>query len=153
MKTNHPYNLFVELLLYIGIVMDQKEWKKSDKFPGKFEWYNKTRKIQKSLKYNSNPKSKVIHHLRDTEEQRKYNDEHYELWGHNLDGTFEYGKYIIFVTKEKHAEIHKCSEETKMKMKENNTRSMLGRHHSESTKYSISNTLKGIKDLMKLKRK
>ena len=49
MKTNNPYNLFVELLLYIGVAMNQKEWKKSGKFPGKYEWYNKTRKIQKSL--------------------------------------------------------------------------------------------------------
>lgn len=83
--------------------MNQKEWKKSGKFPGKHEWYNKTRKIQKSLKYNSNPESKVIHHLRDTEEQRKYNDEHYELFGFEIDENgnehFEYGKYVIFVTK------------------------------------------------------
>ena len=92
--------------------MNQKEWKKSDKFPGKYEWYNKTRKLQKSLQYNNDPNATVIHHLRGTEEQQKYNDEHYELWGFNLDGTFEYEKYVIFVTKEQHTEIHKCSEET-----------------------------------------
>ncbi|HQB65630.1 MAG TPA: NUMOD3 domain-containing DNA-binding protein, partial [Fibrobacteraceae bacterium] len=55
-------------------------------------------------------------HLRDTEEQRKYNDEHYEFWGFNQDGTFEYGKYIIFVTKEEHLNIHTHSEESKAKM-------------------------------------
>jgi hypothetical protein len=81
-----------------------------------WDYYNKTRKIQKSLQYNSNPEAKIIHHLRDTEEQRKYNDEHYELWGHNLDGSFEYGKYVIFVTKEEHHHIHSCSEETRKKI-------------------------------------
>lgn len=159
MKINHPYNLFVELLLYNGNAMNQKEWKKSGKFPGKHEWYNKTRKIQKSLKYNSNPESKVIHHLRDTEEQRKYNDEHYEFWGFNQDGTFEYGKYVIFLTKEEHTEVHKCSEETIKKKLENQPRGInhhlygkhqsdevkeklrltnLGKHHSEETCKKIS---------------
>jgi hypothetical protein len=95
--------------------MNQKEWKKSGKFKGKYEWYNNTRKIQKSLQYNDNPKAVVIHHLRDTEEQRKYNDEHYELWGHNLDGTFEYGKYVVFVTKEEHDSYHQSSDETRKK--------------------------------------
>ena len=133
--------------------MNQKEWKKSDKFPGKYEWYNKTRKLQRSLQFNTDKDAKVIHHLRDTEEQRKYNDEHYELWGHNLDGTFEYGKYVIFVTKEEHTEIHKRSEETRKKMKENNVKSMLGKHHSESAKYSISNSLKGIKRSDETKKK
>lgn len=95
--------------------MNQREWKKSGKFHGKYEWYNKTRKIQLSLKYNQDENANRIHHLRDTEEQRRYNDEHYELWGHNLDGTFEYGKYVIFVTEEWHNNYHKDSEETKQK--------------------------------------
>lgn len=95
--------------------MNQKEWKTSGKFKGKYEWYNKTRKIQKSLQYNIDEKANRIHHLRDTEEQRKYNDEHYELWGFNEDGTFEYGKYVIFVTEEWHNNYHKDSEETKQK--------------------------------------
>lgn len=139
--------------------MNQKEWEKSGKFPGKYEWYNKTRKIQKSLQYNTNSNATVIHHLRDTEEQRKYNDEHYELWGHNLDGTFEYGKYVIFVTKEQHSQIHMCSEETMKKKLENQPRGInhhlygkhqsdevkeklrlinLGKHHSEETCKKIS---------------
>jgi hypothetical protein len=98
--------------------MDQMEWKrlrKVNKLLLDWSYYNNTRKIQKSLQYNSNPNAKVIHHLRDTEEQRKYNDEHYELWGFNEDGTFEYGKYVIFVTKEEHIKIHSDSYETKQK--------------------------------------
>lgn len=123
--------------------MNQKEWKylcNKHKELLDFMYYNNTRKIQKSLKYNSNPESKVIHHLRDTKEQRKYNDEHYELWGHNLDGTFEYGKYVIFVTKEEHIEIHRDSYETKQKKStatkgENNP--FYDKHHSDETKEII----------------
>ena len=88
--------------------------------PRKYD--NASRKIQRSLKYNPDPNATVRHHLRDTEEQRKYNDEHYELWGFEIDENgnehFEYGKYIIFVTKEEHAEIHSMSAETKLKLSE-----------------------------------
>lgn len=87
-----------------------------------FAQYNKARKIQKSLEYNTDPDATVIHHLRDTEEQRKYNDEHYELWGFEIDEDgnehFEYGKYVIFVTPDEHRKIHKCSEETRKKISE-----------------------------------
>ena len=48
----------------------------------------------------------VVHHRDDTEECRKYNEEHYELWGFNLDGTFEYGKYIVFMTMSEHMRYH-----------------------------------------------
>ena len=98
--------------------MNQAEWRKLNlecKSLINWSFYHKTRAIQKSLQYNKDPNAVVIHHLRDTEEQRKYNDEHYELWGHNLDGSFEYDKYVVFVTKEEHTEIHRCSEETRKK--------------------------------------
>lgn len=98
--------------------MNRKEWKTSGKFKGKYEWYNKTRKIQKSLQYNSDPNAKVIHHLRDTEEQRLYNDTYYERWGFNEDGTFEYEKYVAFVTKEWHNNYHHHSEETRKQLRE-----------------------------------
>ena len=100
--------------------MDQTEWKCSEKYPGKYVYYNKTRKLQKSLIYNEDKNATVIHHLRDTEEQRNYNDTHYELWGFEIDENgeehFEYGKYVIFVTKEEHTKIHSMSEETRKKI-------------------------------------
>lgn len=96
--------------------MNQIEWKYGDKYDGKYEWRNKVKSIQRLLKYNSNPNATVVHHLRDTEEQRNYNDTYYEYWGFNQDGTFEYGKYVIFVTKEEHTEIHRHSEETRKKL-------------------------------------
>ena len=55
---------------------------------------------------NSITKMCVVHHRDDTEECRKYNEEHYELWGYNLDGTFEYGKYVVFMTQSEHASHH-----------------------------------------------
>lgn len=119
--------------------MNIKEWKISKDNHIKYDWYNKTRKIQKSLLYNSDSNAKVIHHLRDTEEQRKYNDEHYELWGHNLDGTFEYGKYVVFVTSEEHTEIHKYSEETKKKISETlkSNPPMKGKHLTDNAKEKL----------------
>lgn len=111
--------LYYVVNLFGGITMNQSEWKKA-KYHDKHKWYNKTRRIQKSFQYNSDPNAKVIHHLRDTEEQRKYNDEHYELWGFEIDENgnehFEYGKYVAFVTKEEHHKIHLVSDETRCRM-------------------------------------
>lgn len=101
--------------------MNIKEWHKACEegwAPRKYDIAS--REIQRLLKYNSNPNATVRHHLRDTEEQRKYNDEHYELWGFEIDESgnehFEYGKYMIFVTEEEHLAIHALSEETKQKI-------------------------------------
>ncbi len=124
--------------------MDQREWRylrDNHKELLDFTHYNNTRKIQKSLQYNQDPNAKVIHHLRDTEEQRRYNDEHYEYWGFNQDGTFEYGKYVIFVTKEWHNKYHKHSEETRKKLSIAHSGSknhFYGKHHSETSKIKMS---------------
>lgn len=121
--------------------MNQREWKKSGKFTNKYEWYNQVRRFQRSLQYNPNPEAKIIHHLRDTEEQRKYNDEHYEFWGFDQNGTFEYGKYVIFVTREEHSNIHKCSEETCKKK----SIGLMGKGLSEAHRLSISKSNTGKK--------
>lgn len=101
--------------------MNMKEWRKAcgeGWAPRKYD--NLCRAEQKSLKYNPDPNATVRHHLRDTEEQRKYNDEHYELWGFEIDENgnehFEYGKYMIFVTYEEHTKLHHVSEETRLKL-------------------------------------
>ena len=102
--------------------MNYHQYKEAEKnkVKGIHYWANECRKIQKTLEYNPDPKATVRHHLRDTEEQRKYNDEHYEYFGFNQDGSFEYGKYVIFVTEEEHHEIHKDSDETRHKKSEVN---------------------------------
>lgn len=134
-----------------GCKMNQKEWRylrDNHKELLDFTRYNNTRKIQKSLQYNTNQDVIVIHHLRDTEEQRKYNDDHYKLWGFEIDENgnehFEYGKYIIFVTPEEHAEIHSCSEETRKKRSESlkSNPPMKGKHHADETKEKMSNSAK-----------
>ena len=105
--------------------MNYKEWQtaiKDNYMSVDHTWEWKCKKLQRSLKYNPNPKATTKHHLRDTEEQRKYNDEHYELWGFEIDENgnehFEYGKYIIFMTQEEHNRLHSVSEETRKKRSE-----------------------------------
>lgn len=113
-----------------------------------------------------------VHHRDDTEECRKYNEEHYELWGFNEDGTFEYGKYVVFMTCAEHARHHrtgKClsnetrkrmrdaqlgelnhfygkthSEETLKKLREAN----IGRHHTDASKAKMSAHRKGALNAM-----
>jgi hypothetical protein len=36
--------------------------------------------------------------------------------GFNEDGTFEYGKYVIFVTHDEHNKIHTASDETRKRL-------------------------------------
>lgn len=145
-------NSFTRLFRYNGgELMNQKEWKISEQYKNKFKWYNKTRKIQKSLQYKQDTNAKIIHHLRDTEEQRKYNDEHYELWGFEIDENgnehFEYGKYVVFVTEEWHNNYHSQSDETKRKNSESVKASM-----TEDVRKRISKSLTGEKNPMYGKR-
>ena len=66
--------------------MNQKEWREFCKINRSkaYYLYNKVTKKRLSKEFESDSRTdkdaRVIHHLRDTEEQRKYNDEHYELW-------------------------------------------------------------------------
>lgn len=92
----------------------------------------------------------VVHHRDDTEECKKYNDEHYERWGFNEDGSFEYGKYVIFMTNSEHMSYHnkcrKVSRETREKRRIKwlgDKNPNWGKPLSDETKAKISNTLKG----------
>ena len=102
--------------------MNRRQWKELCKVDHKaaFTWYNKTHKILMSKEFESDERTdknaKVIHHLQDTEEQRKYNDEHYGMFGFEIDEdgneVFNYGKYVVFWTKEHHNDYHHSSAET-----------------------------------------
>lgn len=73
------------------------------------KYYYHVHKLLKDWKIENNiPTSKrcIVHHRDDTEECHKYNEEHYELWGCNEDGTFEYGKYVLFMTVSEHMRYH-----------------------------------------------
>lgn len=112
----------------------------------------------------------VVHHRDDTDETRDYNSNHYELWGFNEDGSFEYGKYVVFMTQSEHSahhsrgipksEKHKQSLsrtriENKTAAGENNgmygkgyllvgeKNGMYGKHHSDETRDKISKALQG----------
>lgn len=145
--------------------MNRKEWLECDNNEVKWFWRNKCEEIRKTLKYNPNPNATHKHHLFNTPEQIEYNNTHYEMWGFNEDGTFEYGKYIIFVTPEEHGQIHGVSEITKQRIRdslpdrrgENNPmygkhtsdlqkqhvrEAWLGKHHTDETKDKISETKK-----------
>lgn len=115
--------------------MNRKEWctRCSESWSSvDHTWDYRSRQIQLSLKYNSNPNATVRHHLMNTSEQIEYNSAHYELWGFNEDGTFEYGKYIIFVTPEEHSKIHAVNLSGK-----NNP--MYGRRHTVKSKLKMRN--------------
>ena len=131
--------------------MNRKDWRElcKDNSKSAFAWYNKVRKMLLSREFesleNCDKDAKVIHHLRDTEEQRKYNDEHYELFGFEIDESgneiFNYGKYVVFWTKEHHSEYHRLSEETRKKISESlrgSNNPWYGKHHSDKTRLLIS---------------
>lgn len=132
------------------------------------QYYKSICKKLKEWKISNNINEKcVAHHRDDTPETRKYNAEHYERWGHNEDGTFEYGKYIVFMTLVDHIKYHhtgvKRSEECCRhvsegrkgiytdKMREayanrnisgiNNP--MFGRNHTEESRRKMSENHKG----------
>ena len=48
----------------------------------------------------------VIHHRDDNEDVIAYNKTHYERWGFSEDGSFEHGKYVIFMTRAAHNKHH-----------------------------------------------
>lgn len=138
--------------------MNRKEWKELCKVDRRaaYRWYNKVRKILKSKEFESDERTdkdaRVIHHLIETEEQRKYNDDHYEMFGFEIDenGTehFEYGKYVVFWTKEHHNEYHRCSEETRHKRSESLKKNhpFKGKHHTKETRMKISIAQTGCKN-------
>ena len=111
--------------------MDNKEFWES---PNKVNYYNK--EVHKLLrawkKLNGITVRCCVHHRDDTEEARNYNKEHYEFWGFNQDGTFEYGKYVIFMTAAEHAKYHFTGEK----------HPQFGTHPSEETRKKMSDSAK-----------
>lgn len=136
-------------ITYLGVAMNRKEWREFCKIDRSkaYYWYNKVTKKRTSKEFECDPRTdkdaKVIHHLRDTEEQRKYNDEHYELFGFEIDENgnehFEYGKYVVFWTKEHHREYHSRSDETRKRISKGGK----GKHHvTEETRKRLSDAMK-----------
>jgi hypothetical protein len=115
--------------------MNQREWKlqSRSKIKGIFEFRNKAVKI-----FNLQ-KGEIIHHLRETEEQRVFNDTYYERWGIDFNGDM---KFAIKMTKEEHTHYHAVSLETRKKMSISRT----GQKHTKETKLKQSITKLGDKN-------
>lgn len=97
----------------------------------------------------------IIHHRDDNDEVRAYNKANYKLWGHNLDGTFEYGRYVVFMTRSEHMRHHRTgahlTEEQKRHLSEINSgekHPKFGTHHSEETRKKLSEQKLGSKNPM-----
>lgn len=117
--------------------MNRNEWLLCDDSYIKWYWYNKAEKLKNDLIYNKDPLATHKHHLMNTPEQIEYNTTHYEYWGFNEDGTFEYGKYIVFVTPEEHSKIHDISGERNP---------MYGKHWSDEERAAIGARSKAMWD-------
>lgn len=78
----------------------------------------------------------VVHHIDNEPNAIKYNNEHYELWGHEIDKNgnlkFELGKYVQFMTRVEHSRYHNTGEKNHH----------YGLHLSEDHKNKISNAMK-----------
>lgn len=105
--------------------MNMKQWKESvnnQSWDDRNEfWYWRN----KAVEYFNLKKGEVIHHLMDTDEQKRFNREHYERWGFDFDGTM---KYCVKMTKEEHDAYHVSLRKGKRNTPEHN------KHVSESLK-------------------
>jgi hypothetical protein len=86
--------------------MTQKNWKEiqalpKEQRPNFYFWRNKALKF---FGIGSRTRGFVIHHLRDTEEQRNFNDAYYERWGFDFDDQM---KYAVKMTVEEHQKYHR----------------------------------------------
>ena len=102
----------------------------------------------------------VVHHRDDTEECINYNAEHYELYGFNEDGTFEYGKYVVFMTNAEHNTYHHkgkiISDATREKLSLANggeKNGFYGKSHTEESKQKIREARTGRKHSEETKQK
>ena len=90
-------------------------------------YHRKVQKLLKKWKEDNNITARcLVHHRDDTEECRNYNEEHYELCGFNEDGSFEYGKYVVFMTNSEHMSYHNKSREVSQETREKHRARWLG---------------------------
>lgn len=133
--------------------MNKEEFRKHGN-PKGVEYYKVHELLNQWKKNNNIPDNIqcVVHHRDDTEECRKYNAEHYEIYGCNLDGTFEYGKYVVFMTNAEHNTYHHkgktLSSEQKARLSEMNKgekNGFYGKKHTEETRQRLREKALGRK--------
>lgn len=132
--------------------MNRDEWKKLGHTTNPF--WNYVRSRLKEWKETNNVHGLVdIHHRDDTQDVREYNSKYYERWGCEEDGSFEYGKYVVFMPHGEHSSYHNAgrvfSEEHKKKIsqsKQGVNHPNHGKKLSESTRKKISEAQRGEKN-------
>ena len=110
------------------------------------KYYRRIQKLLIDWKITNNIPADVryaVHHRDDTEETRKYNTEHYERWGFNEDDTFEYGKYVLFMTVAEHSYYHNIGKSLSAETREKISASSKGKILSDECKAKISASSKG----------
>lgn len=127
--------------------MNKKEYSNSKIFRRNIE-YKQVQSLLKDWKSKNNIVELCdVHHRDDTEECIKYNNEHYELWGHEIDEIgnlkFEPGKYVQFLTHVEHSRYHNAG----------NKNPFYGKKHTRETcaKISAANKVKHMSDEAKKK--
>ena len=83
----------------------------------------------------------VIHHRDDTEECVEYNEKHYERWGFDDSGEFEYGKYVVFMTRRDHTTYHNASRKNTNETKSKMSKSAKASWNDERRNYYYTNVL------------
>lgn len=86
--------------------MNRDEWSKQSHSRSTYEYKYVHRLLNEWKQQHEITALCVVHHHDDNDEVRAYNEAHYELWGFNEDGTFEYGKYVLFMTRSEHRSHH-----------------------------------------------
>ena len=144
--------------------MNREEWVANREKD--LSWHYKSHKVIAEWRTNNNIPDNVrvdIHHRDDTIEARRYNYEHYEMWGFNECGIFD-RRYAVVLLHTDHARYHfmknqpmrnpiyrekvsqklkgrKLTLETKQKLREAN----LGKTTPQTVRDKQSKALKGIK--------
>lgn len=136
--------------------MNQKEWKylikqRKEYRPHNLFYYRNL--AEKLLGYKRNS-GLVIHHLRDTNEAREFNDKYYERWGIDFDGII---KYTVLLTISEHQKLHSQSDETKQRISKSVTRAKtkytkeeIKQHKREANKKSRAKNQEYYKKQQKL---
>ena len=106
-------------------------------------YYHRVQKYLRDWKIENNiNESCVVHHIDNEPDAIKYNEEHYELWGHEIDddgnAKFELGKYVTFMTRASHTRYHCKSKHLSEEHKNNIRNAHIGKTFSDEHKKNLS---------------
>ena len=115
------------------------------------KYYKYVHKLLNDWKIENNITARCdVHHRDDTMECINYNNEHYNLWGCEVDEngncSFTLGKYVLFMTCAEHARYHGAHVSEKKRKKLSQTSK--GRKLSEAARKKMSDLKKGEKNPM-----